>query len=53
MPPLPTSIPPADEELRLIGDLAVAQVGQPKRFSIDAPRTNVDCNVVVTGMCLF
>lgn len=48
-PPLPKTLPPADEELRLIGDLAVAQVGHPKRFSIDAPRSNVDCNVIVTG----
>ncbi|KAI6243820.1 BMA-FLN-2, isoform d [Aphelenchoides fujianensis] len=48
-PPLPTSPPPVDEELRLVGDLAVAQVGRPKGFSIDAPRPNVDCNVIVTG----
>ncbi|KAI6227102.1 BMA-FLN-2, isoform d [Aphelenchoides besseyi] len=50
VPPLPTSPPPADnDELRLVGDLAVAQVGRPKGFSIDAPHPNVDCNVIVTG----
>lgn len=38
----------ADDELRLIGDLATAQVGRPKGFSIDAP-SNVDCEVLVTG----
>ncbi|KAI6210499.1 BMA-FLN-2, isoform d [Aphelenchoides besseyi] len=50
IPPLPTSPPPADnDELRLVGDLAVAQVGRPKGFSIDSPHPNVDCNVIVTG----
>lgn len=53
MPPLPKSPPPADEELRLIGDLAKAQVGQTKRFSIDAPQGNVECNVIVTGLSSF
>ena len=38
----------ADDELRLVGDLASAQVGRPKGFSIDAP-SNVDCEVLVTG----
>jgi hypothetical protein len=37
------------EELRLVGDLASAEVGVIKRFSIDLPRSNVDCDVVVTG----
>ena len=43
----------SSEEIRLVGDLAVAQVGKPKRFSIDSPRRNAECNVVVTGQSLF
>ena len=39
----------SNEEIRLIGDLAVAQVGKPKGFSIDSPRRNAECNVIVTG----
>uniref|UniRef100_A0A915CNM7 Uncharacterized protein n=1 Tax=Ditylenchus dipsaci TaxID=166011 RepID=A0A915CNM7_9BILA len=41
-----------DDVLRLVGDLAAAQVGKTKRFSIDAPDRaagKTDCNVVVTG----
>uniref|UniRef100_A0A7E4VHL6 Calponin-homology (CH) domain-containing protein n=1 Tax=Panagrellus redivivus TaxID=6233 RepID=A0A7E4VHL6_PANRE len=41
--------PRSNDEIRLVGDLAVAQVGKPKGFSIDSPRKNADCNVVVTG----
>ena len=37
------------EELRLVGDLSVAEVDVVKRFSIDMPRGNVDCDVVVIG----
>lgn len=39
------------EELRLVGDLEAAQVGQIKRFSIDAPsrRRKTECNVLITG----
>lgn len=37
------------EEIRLVGDLATAQVGKTKGFSIDAPKRNTECNVVVTG----
>jgi hypothetical protein len=47
-PPLPTSPPPIDDELRLIGDLTTAQVGQPKRFSIDTNQPN-NVDVIVTG----
>lgn len=37
------------EELRLVGDLRTAEAGKIKRFSIDPPRSNVDCDVFVTG----
>ena len=43
----------SSEEIRLVGDLAVAQVGKPKRFSIDSPRRNAECNVIVTGQSLI
>uniref|UniRef100_A0A914BW54 Uncharacterized protein n=1 Tax=Acrobeloides nanus TaxID=290746 RepID=A0A914BW54_9BILA len=39
----------SSEEIRLVGDLATAQVGKPKGFSIDAPKRNTECNVIVTG----
>lgn len=52
-PPLPSTLPPAEEELRLVGDLALAQVGRPKGFSIDAPQSSAECNVIVTGMSLL
>lgn len=45
------NIPEDKEELCLVGDLATAQVGKVKRFSIDAPegRRNSDCNVIISG----
>lgn len=48
----------SEDELRLVGDLATAQVGQTKRFSIDAPKVRhgkaiPECNVIVTGLFLF
>lgn len=45
--------PRSNEEIRLVGDLAVAQVGKSKGFSIDSPRRNADCNVIVTGRPIF
>uniref|UniRef100_A0AC35FWR0 Filamin n=1 Tax=Panagrolaimus sp. PS1159 TaxID=55785 RepID=A0AC35FWR0_9BILA len=41
--------PKSNEEIRLVGDLAVAQIGKPKGFSIDSPKRNAECNVIVTG----
>uniref|UniRef100_A0A914H238 Filamin-C n=1 Tax=Globodera rostochiensis TaxID=31243 RepID=A0A914H238_GLORO len=44
--------PEEEEELRLVGDLASARLGEPKRFSIDVPPPHngrVECNVVVVG----
>lgn len=38
----------AEEELKLAGDLASAQVGVVKRFSIDVPGRDKECNVLVT-----
>ncbi|KAL3089865.1 hypothetical protein niasHT_022497 [Heterodera trifolii] len=40
-----------EEELRLVGDMTSARLGEPKRFSIDVPPHNgrVECNVVVVG----
>lgn len=45
------NIPEDKEDLCLVGDLATAQVGKVKRFSIDAPegRRNSDCNVIISG----
>jgi filamin len=40
--------PKSNEEIRLVGDLAVAQIGKPKGFSIDSPKRNAECNVIVT-----
>jgi len=36
------------EEVKLAGDLASAQVGVVKRFSIDVPGRDKECNVLVT-----
>lgn len=49
---LPASTPRSGSgDLRLVGDLATAEVGRPKQFSIDIPASDrqTECNVVVTG----
>uniref|UniRef100_A0A8R1XV92 Uncharacterized protein n=1 Tax=Onchocerca volvulus TaxID=6282 RepID=A0A8R1XV92_ONCVO len=38
----------SEQEIRLVGDLTVGQVGQTKGFSIDTGGRETDCNVVVT-----
>ncbi len=48
-----TAISGSLPEIQLIGDLSSAQVNQIKGFTIDAEGRAGDCNVVVTGKCVF
>ncbi|VDO57670.1 unnamed protein product, partial [Brugia timori] len=37
-----------EQDMRLVGDLTVGQVGQTKGFSIDTGGRETDCNVSIT-----